>query len=175
MIESQRLGLRNLKLSDIDDLYNILSDPETMKYYPKTYSKAETKNWISKSMKSYIENGFGLWAIILKSNNQFIGQCGITLQNIDDEIVPEIGYHINKIHWNQGFGTEAAYLCLNYGFSILKLKEIYIHTSLKNTPSRRVAEKIGMVKIKEYDKQVNRSGMIDRHIVYSLKNQQYQR
>jgi len=171
---SKRLGLRQLELSDADYLFEILSDSETMRFYPKTYSKEEVEGWISKSMRSYIDNGFGLWALILKTDGHFIGQCGITLQNIDHEVVPEIGYHVNKKYWNQGFATEAALSCLHFGFFEMNFEEIYIHTSLRNTPSRRVAEKIGMVKRKEYDKQVNQEGLIDRHIVYSLKKNQYQ-
>lgn len=172
--ESKRLGIRQLELSDVDNLFEILSDPETMRFYPKTYSKKEVEGWISKSIQSYIDNGFGLWGLILKTNDQFIGQCGITLQNVDHNVIPEIGYHVNKIYWNQGFATEAALSCLRYGFLELKLEEIFIHTSLRNMPSQRIAEKIRMIKIKEYDKKISQEGLIDRHIVYSLKKNQYQ-
>ena len=172
--ESKRLGIRQLELSDVDNLFEILSDPETMQFYPKPYSKDETEGWIRKSIQSYINNGFGLWALILKNNDQFIGQCGITMQNIDHKVVPEIGYHVNKKYWNQGFATEAALSCLQYGFFELRLEEIFIHTSHRNTPSQRIAEKIRMIKIKEYDKQVSQEGLIDRHIVYSMKKNQYQ-
>jgi RimJ/RimL family protein N-acetyltransferase len=173
-LESKRLGLRQLETSDVDNLFEVLSDPETMQFYPRPYSKEETGGWISKSIQSYVDNRFGLWAMILKTDDQFIGQCGITMQNIDQKVVPEIGYHVNKKFWNQGFATEASRLCLRYGFFELNLEEIFIHTSLRNTPSQRIAEKVGMIKRKEYDKQVSQEGLIDRHIVYSLKKNQYQ-
>ena len=88
-----RLGIRQLELFDVDNLFEILSDPETRRFYPRPYSKDEAEGCINKSMRSYIDNGFGLWALILKTNDQFIGQRGITLQNIDHKVVPE-----NQIH-----------------------------------------------------------------------------
>ena len=50
----------------------------------------------------------GLWAVILKETGAFIGDCGITMQQIDGETLPEIGYHIAKQHWRHGYATEAA-------------------------------------------------------------------
>jgi len=71
VLESERLGLRNLELDDNKELFKILSDQETMQFYPKPYTLEETENWIHKSMKSYQENGFGLWAVILKKGGTF--------------------------------------------------------------------------------------------------------
>ncbi|MBT5177102.1 MAG: GNAT family N-acetyltransferase [Nitrosomonadales bacterium] len=173
VLESERLGLRNLELDDNKELFKILSDQETMQFYPKPYTLEETENWIHKSMKSYQENGFGLWAVILKKGEHFIGQCGITLQNIDGENVPEIGYHINKNYWKRGFASEGSKKCLKHGFIDLGLKEIFIHTFVKNIPSMRVAEKVGMKKRKEYDKEVGQSKKIWRHVIYSLKRNEY--
>jgi RimJ/RimL family protein N-acetyltransferase len=169
MIETKRIILRNQTLNDLNDLYQILSDKETMKYYPKPYTKEATKNWIIGNINSYRKNGFGLWAVVLKFNNKFIGQCGITNQNIDGKIVPEIGFHINKKYWNNGYATESALACLKYGFDKLNLDEIYIHTYVKNIPSIRIAEKIGMIKRKEYDKIITAHNIIMKHVVYSIK------
>jgi len=96
LLESKRLGLRKLELDDSKDLFEILSDQATMKYYPKPYTRKETEDWISRSSESYTINRFGLWAVILKKGKHFIGQCGISNQKIDGKTVPEIGYHINK-------------------------------------------------------------------------------
>ena len=170
IIETNRLVLRNLILDDVNGLFEILSDKETMKYYPRSYSKEETKGWITRSLNSYQENGYGLWAVTLKENHQFIGQCGISNQNIDGALVPEIGYQINKDYWNKGYATEAAIACLIYGFEKLNFDEIFIHTYVKNLPSIRVAQKVGMIWRKEYDKILQKhNNMIMRHVVYSLK------
>ena len=137
-----------------------------MQYYPAPYNKDGVDHWISRSLASYQNNGFGLWAVILKESNRFIGQCGITLQDIDGSSVPEIGYHIHKKFWGQGYATEAARACMVYGFEQLKFDRIFIHTYIKNIPSQRVAEKIGMRKVKEYDKHIQSHNLVWRHVVY---------
>lgn len=167
--ETNRLILRELQIEDAYLLHQILSDKETMTYYPSTYDMAGAMKWIERSMSSYKENGFGLWAVILKSSNEFIGQCGISLQNIHGDIVPEIGYHIHKNFWNKGYATEAAKASLNVGFNDLGLKEIFIHTYIKNIPSQRVAEKIGMTELFKYDKLLVSHNLIWEHVVYSKK------
>lgn len=172
VIQSERLKLRRLASTDIDHLYAILSDPETMQYYPKPYSLRETKGWIERAMSSYDVNGFGLWAVILKEELTFIGQCGISLQNINGNKVPEIGYHFNKKYWKRGFASEAADACLQYGLIQLALGEIFIHTYVKNTPSAKVAERIGMIKRGVYDKKVGKFNVVMKHVIYSRKRRQ---
>lgn len=173
ILETDRLLLRELKPEDSVMLHEILGDRETMAFYPTPYNPEAVKDWIKRSIKSYQTNGFGLWAVILKTSNQFIGQCGISLQDIDGQLVPEIGYHISKQHWNQCYATEAAMACLTYGFEKLTLESIYIHTYIKNLPSQRVAEKLGMKRLKEYDKQLKHHGLIWKHIVYSITSKSH--
>ena len=168
MIDTDRLGLRELGTDDAESLFEILSDAETMKYYPAPYTIEGVNRWIDKSIESYHKNGFGLWAVILKETNSFIGQCGISLQDIDGEIVPEIGYHIHKRYWNRGYVTEAAKAALQYGFHQFGLKKLFIHTYVKNTPSQRIAEKLGMKKIKEYAKHIESHDVVWKHVVFEM-------
>lgn len=172
LLESQRLGIRLLTKNDFENLFQILSDPETMKFYPRTCTRKEVENWILKSIKSYSENGFGLWALELKQSKQFIGQCGISLQVIDGKKVPEIGYQINKKYWNKGLATEISINILDFGFKKLNLPEIYIHTYVKNRPSKRVAEKLGMSLKIVYDKQID-DKITMRHLVYSMTQEEF--
>lgn len=83
-------------MGDFNALFEILSDLETMQHYPKPFNEECTKEWIEWNIKNYNEYGFGLWAVVLKETNEMIGDCGLTLQNIDNELLPEIGYHIHK-------------------------------------------------------------------------------
>jgi RimJ/RimL family protein N-acetyltransferase len=172
-IETKRLKLRELNEYDEKFLHDILSDSETMRYYPAPYDISIVRNNIKRMMKSYLNNNFGVWGIILKKRNKFIGECGITLQDIDGVIVPEIGYHVNKENWKQGFATEGSAASLKYGFEKLGLKEIYIHTYVKNIPSQRVAEKLGMKRIKEFEKYINGYNIYMRHVVYSMDAEHY--
>ncbi|MFZ0454659.1 MAG: GNAT family N-acetyltransferase [Ignavibacteriaceae bacterium] len=172
-IETKRLKLRELNENDENFLYDILSDEETMKYYPAPYDINRVRKSIKRSINSYKENRFGLWGVILKEQNRFIGQCGITKQDIDGVIVPEIGYHINKEFWRKGFASEASVACLKYGFEKLQLIEIYIHTYIKNIPSRRVAEKLNMVRVKEFEKYIKDYNIYMKHVVYKMDRKQF--
>lgn len=155
MLETQRLRLRELTMDDLDDLYEILSDPESMAHYPRPKTLSETKDWIQRNIERYKQPGYGLMAVTLKDNDRFIGECGITMQKIDGEMKPEIGYHINKAYTGKGYATEAAVACRNFGFDVLNLEAIYSYMKFTNLASSRVAEKNGMTFIKTYDDPIN--------------------
>ena len=63
--------------------------------------------------------------MVLKETGEFIGDCGITLQNIDGEILPEIGYHIHKKYWMHGFAKETAQAVLDWAFENTDYPSIY--------------------------------------------------
>ncbi|RKD69602.1 RimJ/RimL family protein N-acetyltransferase [Sinobaca qinghaiensis] len=151
-LETERLYLRELVMEDKDALYNILSDPETMQYYPQTFDEVKVKRWIQWNMDNYQKYNHGLWAVILKNNDEFIGECGITMQEIENEIVPEIGFHIQKNYWNKGYATEAAIACRDYAFNTLNYSKIFSYTTLRNIPSQKIAKKLGMQTYKIFEK-----------------------
>lgn len=152
IIETERLYLRELERDDRMELAKILSDPESMAYYPAPFSREKVEKWIDWSRDNYREYGHGLWAVILKEGRVFLGDCGITYQDIDGERLPELGYHIRKEFWNRGYATEAARACMDYAFETLKYGELYTYTKFDNRPSARVAEKNGMIFVKYFDK-----------------------
>ena len=94
MIETERLLLREMIEDDFDALYRILGDADTMRYYPSAFDETGVKNWIARNIERYRIFGFGLWAVCLKETGEVIGDCGLTMQLIDGQIKPEIGYHI---------------------------------------------------------------------------------
>ena len=94
IIETERLFLREMKESDFDALYEVLADSDIMQHYPYTFDESRVRNWIQRNIARYRIFGFGLWAVCLKETGEMIGDCGITLQLIDGQIKPEIGYHI---------------------------------------------------------------------------------
>ena len=150
MIETERLFLRPYTLSDFDSLYEILSDPETMQHYPAPFDEEKTRNWITWNLDNYEKYGFGLWAVVLKETGEFIGDCGITLQNIDGEILPEIGYHIHKKYWRRGFAKEAARAVRDWGFRNTQYDIFYSYMKYTNIGSWSTALANGMKKVKEY-------------------------
>jgi RimJ/RimL family protein N-acetyltransferase len=156
-IKTEQLALRELTMNDLQTWHLILSDQETMKYYPRAFDMDKTRSWIEWNLDNYSRYGFGLWAVILKDTDQFIGDCGITMQNIhgDGNLFPEIGYHIDKRFWCLGYASQAAKACLKYAFENMDYDEIFSYQRWTNIPSRKVAEKMGMSLREEYADEKN--------------------
>ena len=154
-IETNRLILRDYTMDDYEALYEIMSDPETMQHYPKPFDEEKVRSWIQWNLDNYRKYGFGLWAVTLKETDEFIGDCGITLQNIDGEILPEIGYHIHKAHWRKGYGGEAAKAVRDWVFQHTKYDAVYSYMKYTNEASYRTAVANGMRKVKEYPDEKN--------------------
>ena len=152
-ITTPRLVLREMTEADFTALHAILSDPETMRYYPKPYDEAGVRRWIAWCRDSYEKHGFGLWAVTL--NGEFIGACGISLQPINGQWLPEIGYHIRKDHWRKGYASEAAAACIRVAFEHFGFPAVYSYMNAENEPSFRTAIKNGMTFVEEYDDPVN--------------------
>lgn len=136
-------------MDDFACLYEILSDEETMKHYPKPFDEKKVKDWISWNIDNYETFGFGLWAVVLKENNQMIGDCGVTMQIIDGQIKPEIGYHINEKYQRRGYATEAAKICRDFIFENTPFNIIYSYMKYTNVGSYSVALNNGMKLVKE--------------------------
>ncbi len=144
VLETERLILRPLEMSDVDALMGIFSDPVAMRYYPSTKSRREAEEWVRRFQKSYREHGFGLWAAILKDSGEFAGQCGLVAQEVDGRDEVEIGYLFLRRFWGHGLATEAAQACRDYGFGTLGCDRLVSLIDPSNLASRRVAEKVGM-------------------------------
>ncbi|MDO5573675.1 MAG: GNAT family N-acetyltransferase [bacterium] len=170
IIETAQLGLRELTADDFEAWHKILSDPETMQHYPKPFDEEKTKGWIDWNLDNYQKYGFGLWAVILKETGQFVGDCGITMQNIhgDGVLYPEIGYHISKDFQRRGFASQAAKACLQYAFEHTENDEIFSYQKWTNIASRKTAEKMGMSFREEYQDEKN-----TKTSVYSITRLEY--
>ncbi len=155
VIETERLLLREYTHEDFPAVFEIFSDPETMQHYPRPFDEKRTKNWIEWNLQNYKEYGFGLWAVVLKKTDDFIGDCGLTIQNIDGALLPEIGYHINKKYWQRGFGSEAARAVRDWAFEHTAYDCLYSYMKYTNIGSYSTAIAVGMKKIKEYPDEKN--------------------
>jgi len=150
ILETERLYLRELELSDAGELAKVLSDAESMKFYPYPFSPQEVENWITWNIDNYAKYGFGLWAVIRKRDDAFLGDCGITMQTIDGEQLPEVGFHIIKEFTRKGYASEAAEAVINYAEQQFKISKIYSYCEVHNTPSQGVMIKAGMTKEKVF-------------------------
>ena len=149
ILETSRLILRQFLPADADALALVLSDPETMRFYPAPYDRAGVENWIARNLRRYTDDGHGLWAMVLKATGELIGDCGLTVQEVDGSTEIEVGYHVRRDLWGQGLATEAARACRDYGFARLPVERIISLIRPENLPSCRVAEKNGMTVWKE--------------------------
>lgn len=168
-LETERLLLREVTMDDLNDWYEILSDKETMRYYPAPFSREKVEQWIKWNSDNYQRCGFGLCAVILKENGKFIGDCGITMQMIDGKQQPEIGFHISKAYWRKGYASEAARACRDYAFDTLRLPAVYCYQKYTNEPSQKTALKIGLTFFKQYPDEKNTFTT-----VYRMTGEQYQ-
>ena len=134
--ETKRLFLREWTMQDLDAWAAILSDAEVMRYYPKPFDRQNVQDWIAWNLENYRTDGFGLWAVHLRATGELLGDCGITMQQIHGQRLPEIGFHMKKSVWGQGYATEAAKACLAWGMQQTDFPAFYCYQKSTNLPSR---------------------------------------
>lgn len=172
ILETARLQLQEMKISDINSLSSILQDENVMYAYNGAFNEEETMAWMQKQLQRYKDFGFGLWGVFLKGTNEMIGQCGITMQEYKTEQVPEIGYLLAHKYWHKGYATEAAIACREYGFNTLNFKELYSIIRDTNIASQKVALRNGMSQIDSVVKHYR--GVEMPHIVFCTKKKAYE-
>ncbi|HWS35337.1 MAG TPA: GNAT family N-acetyltransferase [Actinoplanes sp.] len=141
---THRLAFRQMTTSDLDDMAALLSDPRVMQYYPRPKTRDEALSWIDWNQRLYRQEGFGLWLITLKSTGEFVGDCGLTPQEVEGTTDIEVGYHIRADLQGHGYATEAATACRDHARDVLGTNRLIAIIRPDNLPSQRVAEKIGL-------------------------------
>ncbi len=152
IITTQRLGLRNWTLSDINPMTEISADPEVMRYFPFTRNKEQTTSFIQKMQELFDEKKYCYFAVDILETQEFIGFIGLCYQDYEVEFAPfvDIGWRLKPSVWGKGYAPEGAAACLKYGFEIIGLEKIYAVATKNNLPSIRVMEKIDMRREKEF-------------------------
>ena len=154
-LETERLILREMTENDFDALYAVLGDSDIMEHYPYTFDESRVRGWISRNIERYRTFGFGLWAVCLKDTGEMIGDCGLTMQNINGTIKPEIGYHIRSDCQRKGYAKEAASAVRDWAFRKLPFGEIYSYMKYTNTASAAAAMSWGCHFVCEYNDDEN--------------------
>ena len=150
ILSTERLILREMTQDDLPDLAEMLQDPDVMYAYEHDFSDEDVQNWLDRQRRRYREDGFGLWAAILKATGEIVGQAGLTIQPHREESVLEVGYLLKKRFWHCGYAREAARACRDYAFGALDRDRVYSVIKADNLPSQRVARANGMVKVDEF-------------------------
>jgi len=146
VLKTERLILRPWRDADLAPFAALNADPEVMRYFPATLSRAESDAVAGRIRESFAARGFGNWAVEVPGVTPFAGFVGLSVPRFDASFMPcvEIGWRLARACWGKGYASEAAWAALDFGFGTLKLREIVSFTVVANLPSRRVMERLGM-------------------------------
>jgi RimJ/RimL family protein N-acetyltransferase len=140
-----RLRFREMSQADLDDMADLLGDPKVMEFYTAPKSRDDAARWIAWNQDNYATHGFGLW-IVETHAGQFVGDCGLTWQDVNGVPMLEVGYHVRATCHGQGYATEAAAACRDFARTELGAAELVAIVHPDNIASERVAQKIGMTR-----------------------------
>jgi [ribosomal protein S5]-alanine N-acetyltransferase len=166
MIETERLILRPMTAEDTDALLVIFSDPNVMASFGvPPFERPQMEGWVNRNLDHQNQYGYGLFSVIHKDSGVLIGDCGLEVMEVEGQTAAELGYDFRSDYWHQGYATEAARAVRDYAFGTLKLEQLISLIRAGNEPSRRVAERVGMKLLSEYERYGN------KYWQYGLKNE----
>jgi RimJ/RimL family protein N-acetyltransferase len=170
-LTTKRLLLRGWRTGDREPFAAMNADPEVMRYFPGPLSRDESDALVDRIEAGFAERGFGLWAV--EADGEFIGFTGLNPVPDALPIAPamEIGWRLARAHWGNGLAPEAARGVLAHAFGPLGLTDLVSFTTVTNTPSRRVMEKLGMTRnpAEDFANPGISAWAPDTHVVYRLR------
>jgi len=159
ILETHRLLLREFNPGDAGQFYQLNLNPNVIRYTGNTaFKNVEEATLFLENYQDYKQNGYGRWAVLDKSNDEFLGWCGLKYDKNLDET--DIGFRFFETHWGKGYATESAKACMAYGFEKLHLETIIGRAMTENVASIKVLEKIGLAFDKEFDFDKQNKGVI---------------
>lgn len=151
-LETERLRTRFLTADDADIWAEFFEDPEAIAFFlmaVRDTHQESARHWIERQLTRYAEQRYGMQALIDKNTNAFVGMCGLMTQTVDEKIELEVGYHVLKKYWGQGYAPEAAKLFIDYAFAHKLSNSVVSIIDVGNLNSQRVAEKNGLSREKQ--------------------------
>lgn len=141
-LETERLYLRPVTLKDIDDFYEISSDPEVVRYlsYERHKNKQDTACVIA---NYYMKHPLGKYGIELKETGKLIGTIDLRIRS---EEVGEVGYQLGSRYHRQGYMSEAVEKILELAFCEVKLRRVIAMCMPENIASQSLLKKVGLQK-----------------------------
>jgi RimJ/RimL family protein N-acetyltransferase len=147
--ETKRLRLRQWRRSDREPFAELNADPRVMEYFPATLERAASDAMADRCASLIAERGWGLWAAEDRATGEFIGYIGlhVPIPALPFSPCVEVGWRLAFAHWGKGYATEGARGALDVGFNMLGLAEILSFTTVGNSRSRAVMERLGMQRV----------------------------
>jgi RimJ/RimL family protein N-acetyltransferase len=170
-IKTGRLLMRRWRDSDREPFAELNGDPDTLRFFPSTLTRAESDAFVDLIESRFELQGYGLWALEITATGEFIGFTGL---NAMPEGVPgaggqEIGWRLAKTAWHHGYATEAATAARDVAFGGIGLPEIWSMTAVLNEPSMAVMRRIGMEEVARFDHpKVPVGHPVRPHVLYHL-------
>lgn len=146
-LRTERLLLRQWRLSDREPFAALNADPIVMEYFPSTLDREQSDEFVDRMHAHLEEHGWGLWAVEEVETENFIGFVGLWPAGFEpfrEKETIEIGWRLARSAWGRGLATEAAMAVLRHAFDVLGLDQLVSVTTSTNQRSRAVMERIGM-------------------------------
>lgn len=178
-LESERLLMREWRDSDRAPYAALNSDPDVMHHFPSMLTPQQSDEMIDRMIYAWGDRGFGLWAVERRDTQEFIGFVGLSSPTWQASFTPcvEVGWRLAKQHWGNGFAPEAGLATLDWGFANVELPndEIVSFATEGNLKSRRVMEKIGMVRDpdRDFDHPLLPDWVDRHHVLYRIDRRQH--
>jgi|SRR5436190_8090496 len=173
-LRTERLVMRGWRDSDRGPYAAMNADPRVMEHFPGTMTRAESEAHAERVDEHFAEHGFGLWAVEVPGEAEFIGFVGLAVPRFEEHFTPavEVGWRLAAPWWGHGYATEAAREAVRFGFEDAGLVEIVSFTAPANERSRAVMRRIGMTHdpADDFDHPALPPGhRLRRHVLYRLR------
>ena len=149
ILETPRLILRQFTEGDVDNLFNLNSDPGVMRYLGRPPSREVLRDEIIPFHLGVYQrfDRLGTWAAESASTGEFLGWFHFRAEDGDITNI-DLGYRLRRAAWGKGFATEGSAALINMGFTDLGVQRVFAHTMTANAASRRVLEKCGLTLVR---------------------------
>lgn len=172
MIETPRLILRSWREEDLEPFAALNADPEVMRHFPSTFTRAESDALAARYQTHIDEHGFGRWAIERREDGAFLGHSGPMTMAPLHPLAPgaEMGWRLARAAWGQGYATEASRAAMDFCFGVPGLAQIVAFTSTTNLASQAVMARLDMTRRPDLDFEhpaLPEGHVLRRHLVWS--------
>ncbi len=141
-LHSKRLGFRHWSEADLELALGLWGDADVTRLIGGVFSVEQVRARLQKEIASQQEHGFQYWPFFLLESGEHVGCCGLRVYQPEEQIY-EIGFHLRKAHWGQGYAVEAAQTVIDYAFNVLDAKALFAGHNPANEASRGLLTKLG--------------------------------
>jgi len=169
VLETQNLILRQIHLDDDKQVFEIRSNPETMKFIPRPLAETieDAQKFITECNAGIEKNEVINWAIAQKETNKLIGMIGFFRMQ-PENFRGEVGYILNPNFHRKGIMKEALEKALNFGFETLNFHSIEAVIDPQNSASEKLLQKVGFEKEAHFKENFFHNGQFLDTVIYSL-------